>query len=98
MEGLMPTATARRLSLAAETAADLMAPDVESVPRDTPFDDLVAFLTDHNVNVALVTGDRGEPVGVVTLTDLLIHVRESLADGRIVPARADGLMTPTVFT
>ena len=94
----MPTAAVRRLSLAAETAANLVAAEFASVPRGTPFEDLLALLIDRNVTVALVTGDRGEPAGVVTATDLLIHVRESAAGGRIAPATAEGLMTPTVFT
>jgi CBS-domain-containing membrane protein len=98
MEGHMPTATARPPSLVAETAADLMTQNVESVPRSATFDELLAFLIDRNLTVALVTGDRGEPVGVVTLTDLAIHVRESGDDGRIAPATAGALMTSAVFT
>jgi CBS-domain-containing membrane protein len=97
MEGHMAAATDSHLTLRAETAADLMCRDVTPVPYDAPFDEVLASLIDSNATVAPVVGTRGEPVGVISLTDLAIHVRESAAAGRIAPATAESLMTPTLF-
>ena len=94
----MTAVSVRPLSLAADTAADLMSPGPPALPFDATFHQALASLIDHNANVAPVVGDRGEPVGVLGLTDLLIHVRESDAGGaRVTPATAADLMTPTVF-
>jgi CBS-domain-containing membrane protein len=99
----MPADSDRRLALAAETAADLMRPDVATISRDATFAEALAFLIDRNLTVAPVVGGHGEPVGVLSVTDVLIHVRESVVPdrggaGRVEPASADRLMTPTVFT
>jgi CBS-domain-containing membrane protein len=94
----MATAADSRLALRAETAADLMSRAVAAVPHDSPFDQILAFLIDHNVTVAPVVGERDEPVGVISLTDLLIHVRESASGQGIAPVTAGELMTPAVFT
>lgn len=94
----MATAADSRLTLHAETAADLMSHTVAAVSHDASFDEILAFLIDHNQTVAPVLGRRDEPVGVISLTDLLIHVRESGAGGSIAPVTAGQLMTPTVFT
>jgi CBS domain-containing protein len=93
----MATATVRLLRLAADTAADLMVPDVPTLSRSATFDDALGFFIDRNLTVAPVVGDRNEPVGVLSMTDLLIHVRESAAAGRIAPATAADLMTPALF-
>ena len=97
----MPAVSDRPLALAAGTAADLMHGDLISIPHDAPFADALALLIDHNITAAPVVGERGEPVGVLSVTDLLIHVRACVSadrDGPIEPATADRLMTPTVFT
>src|SRR6478736_3077042 len=99
----MPAVSDRRLALAAETASDLMRPDVAAVSHDTTFGEALAFFIDRNLTVAPVLGDRGEPVGVLSLTDLLIHVRECVVPDRggaggVGAASAERLMTPTVFT
>jgi CBS-domain-containing membrane protein len=97
----MTAVSLRPLSLAADTAADLMAPDPPALSSDATLHEVLAALIDHNVNVAPVVGDHGEPVGVLGLTDLLIHVRASVPDAaggaRVAPATAADLMTPTVF-
>jgi CBS-domain-containing membrane protein len=96
----MPAVPDRPLALAAGTAADLMHGDVASIPHHTPFADALAFLIDHNITAAPVVGELGEPVGVLSVTDLLIHVRACVSadcDGPIEAATADRLMTPTVF-
>jgi CBS-domain-containing membrane protein len=94
----MPTEIENRPVLTAETAADLMSAPVPSIPHRASFQDAVAFFIDHNVTIALVIGDRGEPVGVLSMADLLIHVRESGSEDKIAPATAATLMTPTVFS
>jgi CBS-domain-containing membrane protein len=94
----MATAYDRRLSHKAASAADLMSGSVTTISYKTSFSDAVALFIDQNLSIALVTGDHGEPVGVLTLTDLLIHVRESLAAGRIPMTDVAALMTPTVFS
>ena len=93
----MTTAIESRLLLAAETAADLMSP-VASIPQRASFPEAVAFFIDRNTTVAPVLGDRGEPVGVLSIADLLIHVRASAPADRIAPATVGELMTPTVFS
>lgn len=94
----MPTATPRRLALAANTAADLMSGSVSSIPHDATFPEAVAFFIDQNVTAAPVVGDLGEPIGVLSVTDLLVHIRESQdGGGRVCPATAAELMTPAVF-
>jgi CBS-domain-containing membrane protein len=97
----MPAVSDRPLALAAGTAADLMHADVASIPHDSPFADALAFLIDHNVTAAPVVDVQGEPVGVLSVTDLLIHVRACVSadgDGPVEAATADRLMTPTIFS
>jgi len=94
----MSTTIESRLCMTAETAADLMSAPVPSIPHKASFQEAVAFFIDHNVTVAPVIGDRGEPVGVLSIADLLIHVRESGPENKIAPATVATLMTPTVFS
>jgi CBS domain-containing protein len=94
----MATATDRLLFLAAEAAADLMSPDVGTLKHSTTFADALGFFLDRNAHVACVLGEFDAPVGVLSLTDLLIHVREAAIDGRVAPATAGELMTAAVFS
>jgi predicted transcriptional regulator len=96
----MSAVSDRPLSLAAGTAADLMRGHLASLGHDATFSEALAFFIDRNVTVAPIVGDRGEPVGVLSVTDLLIHVRACVDTdcvGGIDPATAAELMTPTVF-
>jgi len=96
---LMPRSIESRLVLTAKTAADLMSGPVASIPLRANFHEAVAFFIDHNVTVAPVIGERGEPVGVLSMADVLIHVRESApTTNPVAPATAGNLMTPTVFS
>jgi predicted transcriptional regulator len=81
-----------------KSAADLMSEGVQPISHDASFSDAVTFLVDHDLHVAPVTGEFGDPVGVVSTTDLLIHVRECIAAGRFMPTTVSELMTGTVFT
>jgi len=94
----MPTSIENRLSLAVESAAELMSAPVQSISHRATFHEVVEFFIDHNVTVTLVLGDRGEPVGVLSMADVLIHVRESTPANPVAPASAGSLMTPTVFS
>ena len=98
----MPAVSDRAMALAAETASDLMRRDLISIPGDATFSEALALLIDHNLTVAPVVEDRGGPVGVLSITDLLIHVRECVVPdrgggGRVEPASVGNLMTPTLF-
>jgi len=96
----MPTVSDRPLALAAGTAADLMRGHLGSLSHAATFSEALAFFIDRNVTVAPVVGDRDEPVGVLSVTDLLIHVRacvETDCAGGIEPTAVAQLMTPTVF-
>jgi CBS domain-containing protein len=75
-----------------------MSQGVQPISHDASFSDAVTFLVDHDVHVAPVTGEFGEPIGVISTTDLLIHVRECLAAGRFMPTTVSELMTAAVFT
>ena len=65
-----------RLTLHADTAADLMTPSPVSVRQDATVRELVAVLTDRGISGAPVIDAAGRPVGVVTQTDVLLHDRE----------------------
>lgn len=98
------TAPARHLSLRAETAAELMAPDPVSLREDASLEEAVSFFSDRRYSAAPVIDEAGRPVGVLSLSDLLVHARES-ARSPFAPAgagegggvRACDLMTPDVL-
>jgi predicted transcriptional regulator len=94
----MTTAPENRLNLQAITATDLMSKCRESLSHRATFREAVAYFVDRHITVALVAGEDGKPIGVISLTDLLIHVRECLATERIQPVAVSTLMTPTIFT
>jgi len=53
-----------------KTAADVMTKDVATVDPDWPLDRLMTFLTDRAISGAPVVNAEGEPIGVVSLTDI----------------------------
>jgi len=65
-----------RLTLEADTAADLMSPNPVSLRKDANVHEAIALLTDRNFDAAPVIDEMGRPVGVVTVTDILVHDRE----------------------
>jgi predicted transcriptional regulator len=100
----MQVATDVRLSLGTETAAELMRPDPPVIRHDATLHQALSFFIDRNVAVAPVVDQDGVSIGVLSATDLLIHVREaSMADlaTRALPERdpvtAETMMTPTIF-
>ena len=76
----MPSATMTsvrpRLTLWAETAADLMMPNPMSIRADATVREAVEMLTDHGFSAAPVIDEAGRPLGVVSRADILIHDRE----------------------
>jgi CBS domain-containing protein len=62
--------------LRAETAADLMSPNPQSLRDDCTLHEAVAFLVDRAISGAPVIDEAGRPVGVLSQTDILVHDRE----------------------
>ncbi len=86
-----------RLTLTARTAAQLMTPQVVSIPADAPVPQAVALLTDRGLSAAPVIDAAGRPLGVVSQADVLAHLREQ-PTAPPAPARVKDIMTPTVFS
>lgn len=93
---MVPT-TENRLSLPDCQAADLMSAGLESISSVASFDEALAFFIERNVSVAPVTRDSDEPVGVLSVTDLLIHMR-ACNSSQANKATVESLMTPTIFS
>lgn len=55
------------------TVSDVMQHNVLAVDADWPLDKLAGFLVDNSISGAPVTDEKGELVGVVSLTDLVRH-------------------------
>lgn len=88
----MLTTTARlgtRGSLDKLTAAEVMTPNPVSVRENATLAEAVRFLTDKGVSGAVVIGDSGRPVGVISNTDILIHEREHLGKSEFLPLPMD---------
>jgi CBS domain-containing protein len=75
----------RKLTLRAQTAADLMTAQVVSIDQAAPLHQAVATLVDRGFSAAPVTDAAGRPVGVLSITDVLIHDRNSAVYARPVP-------------
>lgn len=65
-----------RLVLEADTASDFMSENPISLSKDASVHEAIALLTDRNFDAAPVIDENGRPVGVVTVTDILVHDRE----------------------
>jgi CBS domain-containing protein len=65
-----------RLTLQAETAAELMSPNPISIGADAPVTEAIAMLTERGFSAAPVIDEAGRPVGVVSQGDILVHERE----------------------
>ena len=90
------------LTLAAETAAELMTDNPVSIRADATLAESIALLADKNLSAAPVIDESGRPVGVLSRADILIHGREQTrhrpAGPDMDPTRAHDLMTPAVFS
>ncbi len=91
------TSTAEHLILEAATAADLMSPSPKSVNKDATLADVAAVMTAKGFHAAPVIDEAGRPVGVLSLSDILIHQGETAAAEKT-PAKVGDVMTPAVFS
>lgn len=62
-----------RLTLEADTAADMMTSNPISLRRNARVRDAVALICRRAFTAAPVIDDGGRPIGVVSVTDILIH-------------------------
>jgi CBS domain-containing protein len=66
----------KKLTLQAETSADLMTANPVSIRDTATVAEAVALLTDRGFSAAPVIDQAGRPVGVVSRSDILVHDRE----------------------
>jgi CBS domain-containing protein len=76
MKTMTRTTHLPRMTLAVDTAAELMSPNPISLERDATVHEAIALMTDRNFDAAPVIDAKGRPLGVVTVTDILVHDRE----------------------
>jgi CBS domain-containing protein len=76
MNAVKPVQHSGRLTLHAETAADLMTANPISIRGDATVREAVALLSDKGISAAPVIDAVGRPVGVLSRADILIHDRE----------------------
>jgi CBS domain-containing protein len=84
--------------LRADTARDLMTPGPYSIADTDTVEQAAKFLTDRGFGAAVVIDEAGHPLGVVTKTDLLVHVRELASGSKKEPGTVREVMTPAVFS
>jgi CBS domain-containing protein len=65
-----------RLSLEANTAEEIMSDNPISVRKGATVHEAIALMTDRGYYAAPVIDEKGRPIGVVTITDILCHDRE----------------------
>ena len=67
-----------RLSLEADTAADLMTPNPVSLDEKATLREALALLIDKGYSAAPVIDAGDRPVGVLSRSDILVHDRETV--------------------
>lgn len=97
-----PTGTQPKVMLRAESAADLMSPNPISISDRATLPEAVDLMIRKGFHAAPVIDDAGQPVGVLSGTDILIHLREKAKRGNSAAAEdtavAREMMTPAVFS
>ena len=76
MKTMTNTGVSPRLTLAAETAADLMAPNPVSIHADATVREAIAFLTKRGFSAAPIIDEAGRPIGVLSRSDIILHNHE----------------------
>jgi CBS domain-containing protein len=76
-----------RLTLQADTAADLMSPNPMSIRAHATVAEAIAVLTDRGYSAAPVIDEAGRAVGVLSRADILVHDREHMTHLRPGPDR-----------
>jgi len=66
------------LVLTAQTAEELMAPNPISLREDAAIPEAVALMTDRGFTAVPVIDEAGQPIGVLSRTDVLVHEREQV--------------------
>lgn len=77
----MASTEAPTLSLRARTAADVMTADPMTLRQETTVPEAVKALLDRGITAAPVVDDRGQPVGVLSRSDLVQYQRERHESG-----------------
>ena len=92
----MKTLLRDRITLAAESAADLMNADVRSIGADRNAAEAIGYLSRHGFGAAPVIDDAGRPIGVLSIWDVISHQQDvgNVADKALVR----DLMTPCVYS
>jgi CBS domain-containing protein len=72
-----------RMTLAADTAADLMTPNPVSFNATISVQEAIAVMTDRGFSAATVIDEAGRPIGVISRTDILVHQREQVRHARL---------------
>lgn len=76
---------APRVSLWAETAADLMTANPVSIRDDASIKEVLVLFTEKGFSAAPVIDRSGRPVGVISRFDLIVHDREMIDFVKQVP-------------
>jgi CBS domain-containing protein len=84
--------------LQAKTARELMTPGPYSVDETETVDQAATFFTERGFGSAVVIDLAGHPVGVITKSDLFVHLRERAAGTKAEPATVREVMTEAVFS
>lgn len=87
-----------RLTLRADTAAELMTPGPLSLGSSATVAEATTFLTERAFGAAVVIDDAGHPLGVVTKTDVLVHARQRRPGFEPDDTPVTEFMTPAVFS
>ena len=69
------------LTVHAETAADLMMENPVSIRENASVQDAIVLFTNKGFSAAPIIDDAGRPVGVVSCSDVIIHVRTNAERG-----------------
>ena len=84
--------------LQAKTAREMMTPGPYSVDETETVDQAAAFFTERGFGSAVVIDLAGHAVGVITKSDLFVHLRERAAGTKAEPATVREVMTEAVFS
>jgi len=85
MNSTLKAMTVGRLTLNADTAADLMTRNPVSISDTASVREAIAVLADRGFSAAPVIDKSGRPVGVLSQSDILIHDREQVEYATPVP-------------
>jgi CBS-domain-containing membrane protein len=77
-----------------------MTPNPVSIDETATIPEAMALLLDRGLHAAPVIDEAGHPIGVLTNTDILVHLRESAAQrpAAAEPSLVGDIMTPVVFS